>query len=127
MSVIEEDQHARMSLPALVGSRLRALRKNRGLTLQDVAKRCGTTPQTIQRLETASMTLSLAHLERLCQAMDIEAFQLLNNSTAERLLRVEAAIHAMRRGAEAMQFQATQLLEQIDETLRRPSQRDTDE
>lgn len=127
MSVIEEDQHARMSLPALVGSRLRALRKNRGLTLQDVAKRCGTTPQTIQRLETASMTLSLAHLEKLCRAMDIEAFQLLNNSTAERLLRVEAAIHAMRRGAEAMQFQATQLLEQIDETLRRPSQRDTDE
>lgn len=73
------------------------------------------------------MTLSLAHLEKLCRAMDIEAFQLLNNSTAERLLRVEAAIHAMRRGAEAMQFQATQLLEQIDETLRRPSQRDTDE
>lgn len=60
------------SLGELVASRLRAARKAAGLTLLDVSRTCGTTPQTIQRLETNNMTLSIDWVERIARAVDIE-------------------------------------------------------
>lgn len=47
------------------GHQIRKYRKLRGLTLQSVAEQVGSTPQTISRLETGAMTLSLDWLERL--------------------------------------------------------------
>ena len=38
-------------------TRIRELRKRRGMTLQQVADIVRTTPQTVQRLETANMTV----------------------------------------------------------------------
>lgn len=60
-------------------TRIREVRRARGLTLEEVARRCepSTTPQTIGRLETGLRTVSLAWLERIAKAMDIEAHDLM--------------------------------------------------
>ena len=61
---------------------IRQIRKLRGLTLQDLADKVGTTPQTIQRLETNSMTVSLAWLERIGQALGMNPAMLLQSYAA---------------------------------------------
>lgn len=53
---------------------IRAMRRARGWTLDDVAKRCDppTTAQTIGRLETGTRTLSLDWLDRIAAALECE-------------------------------------------------------
>jgi transcriptional regulator with XRE-family HTH domain len=55
-------------------SRLREIRKSRGLTLADVAARCvpPTTAVTIGRLETGTRQLTVPWVERIAAALDIE-------------------------------------------------------
>lgn len=59
-------------------TRIRDVRKARGLTLADVAAACDppTTPQTIGRLETGMRTVSIDWLERIAAAMDVPASSL---------------------------------------------------
>jgi len=59
-------------------TRIREVRRARKLTLQDVADRCDppTTPQTIGRLETGTRTVSVGWLNRIAQALDVEAADL---------------------------------------------------
>jgi transcriptional regulator with XRE-family HTH domain len=56
-------------------TRIRDVRKARGLTLADVAAACDppTTPQTIGRLETGMRTVSIDWLERIAAAMAVPA------------------------------------------------------
>ncbi|MEE8294127.1 MAG: helix-turn-helix transcriptional regulator [Sphingomonadales bacterium] len=61
----------------MVHSRIREIRKNKGLTLQDVADRAGTTAQTIGRLETGTRTLSLKWINRISKALEVEGATLL--------------------------------------------------
>ena len=60
-------------------SRIRDARKAKGLTLDDVAKRCKppTTAQTIGRLETGTRTLSLDWLNRIADALGVDSAALL--------------------------------------------------
>ena len=60
-------------------SRIRDVRKAKGLTLDDVAKRCDppTTAQTIGRLETGMRTLSLDWLNRIAAALGVDSAELL--------------------------------------------------
>lgn len=60
-------------------SRIRDVRKAKGLTLDDVAKRCKppTTAQTIGRLETGTRTLSLDWLNRIADALGVDSAALL--------------------------------------------------
>ncbi len=60
-------------------SRIRDVRKAKGLTLDDVAKRCDppTTAQTIGRLETGMRTLSLDWLNRIADALAVDSAELL--------------------------------------------------
>jgi transcriptional regulator with XRE-family HTH domain len=55
-------------------TRIREVRRSRGMTLDDVARRCAppTTPQTIGRLETGTRTLSLNWLNRIANALGVE-------------------------------------------------------
>ncbi len=57
---------------------IREVRRAKGLTLHDVAARCKppTTPQTIGRLETGTRTVSVGWLNRIAQALDVEAADL---------------------------------------------------
>lgn len=57
---------------------IRAVRRARGLTLEEVAERCSppTTAQTIGRLETGTRTLSLSWMNRIAKALDVETAEL---------------------------------------------------
>ena len=59
-------------------TRIRELRKSRGLTLRELAEKVGTTPQTIQRLETANMTVSTTWLEKIAGALNVEVAELIS-------------------------------------------------
>ena len=64
----------------MLQSRLREIRKARGLTLQTVAERIkphGTTAQTIGRLETGRRTLSVEWVERIAEALECDSSELL--------------------------------------------------
>ncbi|MEO9633611.1 MAG: helix-turn-helix transcriptional regulator [Parasphingorhabdus sp.] len=68
-------------------SRIRDVRKGKGLTLDDVAKRCSppTTAQTIGRLETGARTLSLDWLNRIADALAVDSAALLSLPDQEEL------------------------------------------
>ncbi len=57
---------------------IRDVRRAKGLTLDDVAKRCvpPTTAQTIGRLETGTRTVSVGWLNRIAAALGVEAVDL---------------------------------------------------
>jgi transcriptional regulator with XRE-family HTH domain len=59
-------------------TRIRDVRRTKKMTLQDVADRCNppTTPQTIGRLETGTRTVSVGWLNRIAQALGVEAADL---------------------------------------------------
>lgn len=67
-------------------TRIREIRKRRGMTLQALAERVGTTPQTIQRLETDNMTVSVEWLLRIAEALDLAAADLLDSPHQRRML-----------------------------------------
>ena len=59
-------------------TRIREVRRARGMTLDDVARACSppTTPQTIGRLETGTRTVSIGWLNRIAEALGVEAADL---------------------------------------------------
>ena len=61
-------------------TRIREVRRARGMTLDDVARRCAppTTPQTIGRLETGTRTVSVGWLNRIAKALGVEAQDLVD-------------------------------------------------
>jgi DNA-binding XRE family transcriptional regulator len=61
-------------------TRIRELRKLRNLTLQQLADAIGTTAQTVQRLETDNMTVSLDWLEKIAAALNLSIASLLPGS-----------------------------------------------
>jgi transcriptional regulator with XRE-family HTH domain len=74
-------------------TRIREVRRARGLTLDEVARQCEppTTPQTIGRLETGTRTVSVGWLNRIAKALGVEAQDLVQGGeTAE--LNVAAVI-----------------------------------
>jgi len=60
-------------------TRIRELRKAKGWTLRQVADLVGTTAQTVQRLETASMTVSTDWLERFAEAFSVNVVDLIRD------------------------------------------------
>lgn len=62
-------------------TKIREVRRARGLTLEDVAQACSppTTPQTIGRLETGTRTVSVGWLNRIAQALDVDASDLVES------------------------------------------------
>ena len=59
-------------------NRIRDIRKEKGMTLADVAAACEppTTAQTIGRLETGMRNLSLGWMNRIAKALGVEAAEL---------------------------------------------------
>ena len=68
-------------------TRIREVRRARGMTLDDVARRCDpqTTPQTIGRLETGTRTVSVGWLNRIAKALGVEAQDLVEGGEAAEL------------------------------------------
>lgn len=82
-------------------NRIRDIRRQKGMTLADVAARCTppTTAQTIGRLETGMRSLSLGWMNRIGAALGVEP-QLLVKADEESPARLVARIGAS--GAEAL-------------------------
>lgn len=66
-----------------VRRRLRELRTQRGLTLDDVAKRADIDVSTLSRLESGKRRLALDHLPRLATALSVSTDELLREPEAE--------------------------------------------
>ena len=68
-------------------TRIREVRRARGMTLDDVARRCDppTTPQTIGRLETGTRTVSVGWLNRIARALGVEAQDLVEGEASAEL------------------------------------------
>jgi transcriptional regulator with XRE-family HTH domain len=66
-------------------NRIRDIRKQKGLTLADVAERCSppTTAQTIGRLETGMRQLSLTWMNKIAAALEVEPELLVRGTEAE--------------------------------------------
>lgn len=62
----------------MIQSRIREIRKAKGLTLQQVAERAGTTAQTIGRLETGMRTLSINWVKTIAIALETDPSELLS-------------------------------------------------
>jgi transcriptional regulator with XRE-family HTH domain len=62
-------------------TRIREVRKSRGMTLDDVARACvpPTTAQTIGRLETGMRTVSVGWLNRIAAALGVDAADLVDH------------------------------------------------
>ena len=82
-------------------NRIRDIRKEKGLTLADVAEACKppTTAQTIGRLETGMRNLSLVWMNRIAAALDVEPEMLVRGEKAEQPQVVARLTEA---GAEAL-------------------------
>ena len=82
-------------------NRIRTIRRQKGLTLADVAERCSppTTAQTIGRLETGMRQLSLGWMNKIARALDVDP-ELLVKGEEEQELRYLARYTEA--GAEAL-------------------------
>ncbi len=62
-------------------TRIRDVRRAKKMTLEEVAAACSpqTTPQTIGRLETGTRTVSVAWLNRIAEALGVEAADLVDH------------------------------------------------
>ena len=74
-------------------TRIREVRRARGMTLDDVARTCDppTTPQTVGRLETGTRTVSIGWLNRIAKALGVDAQDLVERGEATNL-RVAAIL-----------------------------------
>lgn len=68
-------------------TRIREVRRARGMTLDDVARRCEppTTAQTIGRLETGTRTVSVGWLNRIAKALGVDAQDLVETGATVQL------------------------------------------
>ena len=68
-------------------TRIRQVRRARGMTLDDVARACvpPTTPQTIGRLETGTRTVSIGWLNRIAQALGVDSQDLVQGEESAEL------------------------------------------
>src|SRR5258705_800500 len=71
------------SVDVLVRRRLRELRMQHGLTLEDVAGRSSIDVSTLSRLESGKRRLALDHLPRLAAALSVSTDELLKAPEAE--------------------------------------------
>jgi len=70
------------SIDLQVRRRLRELRMQRGMTLQEVGERAGIDVSTLSRLESGKRRLALDHLPRLAEALSVSTDELLQASEA---------------------------------------------
>ncbi len=77
-------------------TRIREVRRARGMTLDEVARACDppTTPQTIGRLETGTRTVSVGWLNRIAKALEVDAADLVQSRGEKAEIPVAAVVGA---------------------------------
>lgn len=80
------------TMPAMkLGAALRAMRKEAGLTAEDLAERAGTTKSTVSRIENELQAPSFDMLERLAAGLEIKVYQLIARAENVTLPTAKAA------------------------------------
>ena len=102
------------ALARAVGAQIRSLRKSKDMTLKDLANECGTTPQTIHRLETGAMTLSVDWIEAICTALGAEPYEIFPHPDRN----VTAQLETMRTEAEVLKIRLVDCIGRIEEFLK---------
>jgi transcriptional regulator with XRE-family HTH domain len=74
-----------------VGDRLRALRRERGLTIAQLAEATGLTKGFISQLERDLTSVSLSSLARICAALDVRFGDVLDEGTSGEVIRRDEA------------------------------------
>ena len=74
---------AKDNVEVLVRRRLRELRTQRGLTLEEVAQKAQMDVSTLSRLESGKRRLALDHLARLAAALSVSTDELVREPAAE--------------------------------------------
>lgn len=98
-----------------IGTRLRTIRKAQDKPLTEVAETMGTSPQTVQRLETANMTMSLEWLEKHCAALGIEPAELFHTDAETESFYDQR--RKLRAKARLLHAAGTNFLIDLEETL----------
>lgn len=68
-------------LPAVVGSNIKTRRTQLGLTQNALAQALGVEIETISRYERGAVAPSFPQLEKLCAALDVQAWQLFSDGS----------------------------------------------
>ncbi|RLE35981.1 DNA-binding protein, partial [Candidatus Acetothermia bacterium] len=63
-----------------IGDRLRAARREKGLTLEELSGRCGLSPGFLSQVERGRSTLSIVSLSAICHALDLPIASLFSAS-----------------------------------------------
>ncbi len=87
------EANAEENVDARVRRRLRDLRMQRGLTLEDVAGKSNIDVSTLSRLESGKRRLALDHLPRLASALSVSTDELLRGPEADDP-RIKSASHS---------------------------------
>lgn len=66
-----------------IARRLKALRAERGWSLEELARRCGTSRATLSRLENAEVSATAALLGRICAAFELPLSRLIHQAEAD--------------------------------------------
>lgn len=73
---------------AKLGEQLRLLRKNRRLTLDDLARMAGVSKAMLSQIETNKINPTVAIILKISDALDVQLGQLIASDTRENILRV---------------------------------------
>jgi transcriptional regulator with XRE-family HTH domain len=99
------------SLALMLGANIRARRKAKGMTLVEMGRAIGTTPQTAQRLETANMTMSIEWLEKIAAALGVDPSDLFDpDESLEAKTTLAGKRRHLRARARTLHAEATNLL-----------------
>lgn len=63
----------------IIGARIKALRMEKGLSREQVARKCGITQQAIEKYEIGSVSLSIQRLEKIAFVLGKEVNYFLEN------------------------------------------------
>ena len=114
MTIDTETKPHTGALARAVGAQIRAIRKQKGMTLNDLARASGTTPQTIQRLEMGTMTLSVDWIESICTALGAEPYELFPHPDKN----ISDQIAEIREEAEIMRVRSVYYIERLETFLK---------
>ena len=115
--LIELNQHKRVT-NELFGTRLRAFRKEKGLTIEQLAERVGLSPNYLGDIERGKKLPSMATFIRLVNELDISADELLKDQVKRADYLVDAEVSSKLNQMSPRQRTAVlKILDSILETL----------
>lgn len=114
---------------ATLGARIQLARKSKKLTLEDIGKACGVSPQAVGQWENNDAKPNIDRLERLAGVLDLSVADLLSESppatmaeAANRLARVAKSVAPDKALARELE-QTSRQLDEIGDRLRQLGRR----